>query len=69
VNGKTNGSGIDAKIELTSTKSCNSDDQRIKISANKKVQEITIKYTKWHFLDCLVAGAGFTQIPTLQEKV
>ena len=66
MNGKMNGSGIDAKIELTSTKLCNSDDQRIKISANKKVQEITIKYTKWHFLDCLVAGAGFAAKHTIQ---
>ncbi len=69
MNGKTNGSGIDAKIELTSTKSCNSDDQRIKISANKKVQEITIKYTKWHFLDCLVAGAGFAEKQTIKMLI
>ena len=69
MNGKTNGSGIDAKIELTSTKSCNSDDQRIKISANKKVQEITIKYTKWHFLDFLVAGAGFAEKQTIKMLI
>ncbi|NCW16642.1 MAG: hypothetical protein EBW38_15725 [Rhodobacteraceae bacterium] len=69
MNGKTNGSGIDAKIEHTSTKLCDSDDQCIKISVNRKLQENTIKYTKWYFLDCLVAGAGFTQIPTLQKTV
>ena len=69
MNGKTNGSGIDAKIELTSTKSCNSDDQCIKISVNREAQENTIKYTKWHFLDCLVAGAGFAEKQTIKMLI
>jgi len=69
VNGKTNCSGIDAKIELTSTKSCNSEDQCINISVNRKVQENTMQYTKWHFWDCLVAGAAFTEKQTIKMLI
>ena len=69
MNGKTNSSGIDAKIEHTSTKLCDSDDQCIKISVNTKVQENTIKYTQWYFLDCLVAGAGFAEKQTIKMLI
>jgi len=36
---------------------------------NTKVQENTIKYTQWYFLDCLVVGAGFAEKQTIKMLI